>query len=318
MTGSDSQASATETFGGAIQHQVKLSWGKAIEISYNTVRVRFARSMITAAGVVLAITFLMATLTRGATVRSMKEGVPASIELEKQKNAAAEVLKQVKNAVAAGLPLKKVAAEVDRADYALASSLIDQVVQDKPDLAGNPQITGIQAALENAVASAAEVKRLERLQRQMNQLAEGGGAAQSEQAEARARERWLIALALLVAFVGIMNSMLMSVTERFREIGTMKCLGALDSFIVKLFLIESSMQGFLGTMLGVVLGLGLSLMKLHFDYGAGFWAFLPAGELGKRILLAMICGTFLAVAGALYPARVAAKMEPVVAMRVDQ
>ena len=37
-----------------------------------------------------------------------------------------------------------------------------------------------------------------------------------------------LGLALLVAFVGILNAMLMSVTERFREIGTMKCLGALD------------------------------------------------------------------------------------------
>ena len=53
----------------------------------------------------------------------------------------------------------------------------------------------------------------------------------------RIQTRWLLGLALLVAFVGILNAMLMSVTERFREIGTMKCLGALDGFIVRLFLI---------------------------------------------------------------------------------
>ena len=51
--------------------------------------------------------------------------------------------------------------------------------------------------------------------------------------------------------------MLMSVTERFREIGTMKCLGALDGFIVKLFLIESLFQGMAGTVMGVLLGLVL-------------------------------------------------------------
>ena len=50
------------------------------------------------------------------------------------------------------------------------------------------------------------------------------------------KQYWLIVLSLLVCVVGITNAMLMSVTERFREIGTMKCLGALDSFIVKLFL----------------------------------------------------------------------------------
>ena len=61
------------------------------------------------------------------------------------------------------------------------------------------------------------------------------------------RRAWLLGLALLVAFVGILNAMLMSVTERFREIGTMKCLGALDGFIVKLFLIESLFQGVVGT-----------------------------------------------------------------------
>ena len=69
------------------------------------------------------------------------------------------------------------------------------------------------------------------------------GGAESEEAKARLQEEeskqmWLIGLSLLVCVVGIANAMLMSVTERFREIGTMKCLGALDSFIVKLFLLE--------------------------------------------------------------------------------
>jgi ABC-type lipoprotein release transport system permease subunit len=136
--------------------------------------------------------------------------------------------------------------------------------------------------------------------------------------EARMREVWMVALALLVAFVGVINAMLMSVTERFREIGTMKCLGALDSFIVKLFLIESSLQGFLGTLLGVVLGLVFALVKLHWDYGALVWEFIPAMAVSSRGVAALACGTLLAVIGALYPAFVAARMEPVVAMRVDQ
>src|SRR5262249_18468586 len=68
--------------------------------------------------------------------------------------------------------------------------------------------------------------------------ANGVPTTPAEIADDSIQHRWLITLALLVAFVGILNAMLMSVTERFREIGTMKCLGALDSFIVKLFLIE--------------------------------------------------------------------------------
>ncbi|HOT52163.1 MAG TPA: hypothetical protein PLI07_14365, partial [Candidatus Hydrogenedentes bacterium] len=55
----------------------------------------------------------------------------------------------------------------------------------------------------------------------------------------RATQVWLAAISLLVCVVGITNAMLMSVTERYREIGTMKCLGALDWFVVKLFLIEA-------------------------------------------------------------------------------
>ena len=56
------------------------------------------------------------------------------------------------------------------------------------------------------------------------------------------RQSWLAIMALLVCFVGIMNAMLMSVTERFKEIGTMKCLGAKNSFVVKLFLSPSRLS----------------------------------------------------------------------------
>ncbi len=54
-----------------------------------------------------------------------------------------------------------------------------------------------------------------------------------------AKQRWIVILSLLVCIVGIINAQLMSVTERFREIGTMKCLGALDRFIVRLFVLEA-------------------------------------------------------------------------------
>ena len=68
-------------------------------------------------------------------------------------------------------------------------------------------------------------------------------------------------MSLLVCFVGITNSMLMSVTERYKEIGTLKCLGALDNFIVKLFLIESGLLGFFGSLGGRdVIGLVFMLL----------------------------------------------------------
>ena len=76
----------------------------------------------------------------------------------------------------------------------------------------------------------------------------------------RSKDTWLVVLSLLVCLVGIANAMLMSVTERFREIGTMKCMGALDGFIIKLFILESSFMGTAGTIIGVVVGLLLTTL----------------------------------------------------------
>jgi predicted lysophospholipase L1 biosynthesis ABC-type transport system permease subunit len=145
----------------------------------------------------------------------------------------------------------------------------------------------------------------------------GVAVSVKEVADARLQNRWLIGLALLVAFVGILNAMLMSVTERFREIGTMKCLGALDSFILKLFLFESVFQGVVGTVVGVVLGLALSLISMTISYGSFAWQAVPVGQLMLRVAACLAIGVTLTVAGALYPAWQAARMQPIEAMRVE-
>src|SRR5687767_7465897 len=115
---------------------------------------------------------------------------------------------------------------------------------------------------------------------QLAALMQSKGVASTPQeiAGARTQSRWLVALALLVAFVGILNAMLMSVTERFREIGTMKCLGALDGFIVKLFLLESLFQGVVGTVMGAGIGLGLSLLSITLTFGKDAWRDVPTGR----------------------------------------
>jgi putative ABC transport system permease protein len=133
----------------------------------------------------------------------------------------------------------------------------------------------------------------------------------------RIQTRWLAGLALLVAFVGILNAMLMSVTERFREIGTMKCLGALDSFIIKLFLIESLFQGITGSAIGVLVGMALSIISAATKYGGAAFHTMPVFEIAFKALVCFFVGIVLTVAGALYPSWQAARMQPIEAMRAD-
>ena len=132
------------------------------------------------------------------------------------------------------------------------------------------------------------------------------------------KQRWLVILSLLVCVVGIVNAQLMAVTERFREIGTMKCLGALDRFILRLFILEAGMQGLAGAGMGALVGAFFSLLNglLRFGFeavGTVSWANL-AGTIG----IATGVGCLLSLLGVFYPALVAAKMQPVEAMRVEQ
>ncbi len=132
------------------------------------------------------------------------------------------------------------------------------------------------------------------------------------------RQIWLVIMALLVCTVGITNSMLMSVSERFREIGTMKCLGALNSLIVRLFLIEALFMGFVASSAGWVLGfLGLVLVRwatLGWAEGvAAMGAFVVFGSL----VACVVIGGLLTLIAALLPAQRAAQMPPAAALRTE-
>lgn len=135
--------------------------------------------------------------------------------------------------------------------------------------------------------------------------------------ESKGTSMLMVTLALLICFVGILNAMIMSVTERFRVIGTMKCLGALDSFIIKWFLLETIMQGMIGSFLGIALGLLVTLLGALATYGGSVWQFILPGPFLKMILVCFATGTALSVLGAIYPAYQAAKMLPSHAMRSE-
>lgn len=146
-------------------------------------------------------------------------------------------------------------------------------------------------------------------------LAKQGLLEQFQSEDQQSQTAWMLGIAMLISFVGIVNSMLISVTERFREIGTMKCLGGLDSFIVKLYLIESLMQGVVGTVIGVVVGIVLAYVEGFSRFGGETWSLLPVLTLAKYVGITVCCGIALTTAGALYPAWRAAKMEPIDAIR---
>ena len=126
------------------------------------------------------------------------------------------------------------------------------------------------------------------------------------------KNTWLVVMSLLVSVVGITNAMLMSVTERYKEIGTIKCLGALDNFIIKLFLIESGLLGFFGSLIGAFLGMGFMLLTGTEVLGAIDWRALFL-QLGMCIII----GTVLSIVAAVPPAMRAAKMQPADAMRSE-
>ena len=132
------------------------------------------------------------------------------------------------------------------------------------------------------------------------------------------KQRWIVFLSLLVCVVGIINAQLMSVTERFREIGTMKCLGALDRFILRLFLLEAGMQGLVGAGLGAILGAFFALASGVVQYGTPAISSVDWGGLVKSMGVATGVGCLLSLVGVLYPAIMAARMQPVEAMRVEE
>ncbi|MCL0102761.1 FtsX-like permease family protein [Dehalococcoidia bacterium] len=126
----------------------------------------------------------------------------------------------------------------------------------------------------------------------------------------------LAAIALLVGGVGVMNTMYTSVLERTREIGVMKAVGAQNRHILLIFLIESSLMGLVGGIIGVVLGLllsaGTSLVVGHFLDFELLLVISPLLILGT-LLFSLLAG---AIAGML-PARRASKLRPVEAFRYE-
>ncbi|HLC32304.1 MAG TPA: ABC transporter permease [Candidatus Nanoarchaeia archaeon] len=127
----------------------------------------------------------------------------------------------------------------------------------------------------------------------------------------------IASISLFVGGIGIMNTMYTAVLERTREIGVMKAIGARNSDILTIFLIESALLGIAGGLVGMLIGIGISKtveMGANAAFGAGtITAIFPWYLLVGTILFAAIVGM---ISGSL-PARRASKLKPVEALRYE-
>lgn len=229
--------------GAEVKRQIQLPFAKAVEIAFKSIKIRFWRSLITAAGILLGIAFFTSVRMSGEFTRIQRG-----------------IILQKKEAIAAGT-LKPSAEDI----------------------------------------------------RQVNSLE----ADEADRRSSEMRLKWLSIMALIVCTVGITNAMLMSVTERYKEIGTMKCLGALDSLIVKLFFIEACFLGLIASVMGFLVGWAvISLVRLVTDgvevFGGAFW--LASLQL---LILSVSLGTVLTFVATILPAIKAAEMPPAAALRVE-
>jgi putative ABC transport system permease protein len=127
----------------------------------------------------------------------------------------------------------------------------------------------------------------------------------------------LAAISLIVGGIGIMNTMYTSVLERTKEIGTMKAVGARNSDVLTLFVIESALLGMVGGLLGVLTGFGLSkIVETVARQALGtatFTTFFPLELIAGAMLFSIGIGT---ISGVL-PAMQASRMKPVDALRYE-
>ncbi|HPD14338.1 MAG TPA: FtsX-like permease family protein [Planctomycetota bacterium] len=311
--------------GGEVQDQVILPLRVAVGICLRGIRTRLGRSVITLSGVALGIAFLMAVLSGFHIQRAMSAEAALARDVERRLAALRGEVGTLK-----GKAFLALAARPSDADVAFLDALASAgAVVHRGAPAEAPE--GLRGALllgdyEPLLATAAPAEpffvfrrptaadaRLRYLGLELRP--EGVALAAKRERQAAYRMAWIVAVSLLVTVGCIANAMLMSVTERFREIGTMKCLGALSSFVVKLFLIESLLMGLAGAVLGVTLGIAFPLAAYGYTFGVGrVVGAVSFGTLGLYGGLCLAAGVALAMVAAIYPARVAAKMVPAAAL----
>jgi len=327
--------------------------GESVRMTYTGIRNRLGRTIVTWVGIVLGIAFLMATLVtsnirsalqevadRHTSVQSMRAILRAEIGDLSNKEAIKTVVIVTGRSTGAedqklltdflkhlgesseGLkvqgPMSVAEAQGNAEVFNHASSLIawsvgqssgwdqplqkmkQRVVLTYGDESSFQDLGARVQSLLPKVTPEQEARRLDEVQNR------------------RTRMRWLVAISLLVAAIGISNALLMSVTERYREIGTMKCLGALNGFIIRLILLESGFLGVMGGVAGVIVGTLFAILGYSGTYGFGtVLESVNGADISIAAIACLVLGWIVAVVAGIYPARVAANMVPADALRTD-
>ncbi|MEE9406309.1 MAG: FtsX-like permease family protein, partial [Candidatus Aenigmarchaeota archaeon] len=118
------------------------------------------------------------------------------------------------------------------------------------------------------------------------------------------------AIAAIVGGLGVMNTMIMAVLERKREIGVFKAIGATNRMVLKQFMIESALLSLIGGATGILLGAAGSLLV---GTATPIAPIVTLPLIGGALLFALALGLF----GGIYPAMKAAKLDPVEALRYE-
>ena len=323
-----------------IQDQVKLPFSVAIGVVLQGIRIRLGRSIVTVLGVVLGVAFLMSILTgqiikkdvaseerdrieskrmisflaadtgslRGATIAVLETGPLTDSERRFLRALNDEGVQEIRTlptiAAPSDLPANARALVV-AGDPANASQLLS------PLLASDSKRVVAFTREKPASGITGNVISLQRAQR-----ADELQVLEEDARRSRFRSVWITVISLVVTIFGICNSMLMSVTERFREIGTMRCLGALSSFIRRLFLIEACLMGVAGSLVGALTGALFAIVAYGCTYGLG--TVLGSLEITPLLLNfagSVAAGVVLSIVAAIYPAQIASRMVPATALR---
>jgi len=123
----------------------------------------------------------------------------------------------------------------------------------------------------------------------------------------------LAIVAVIVAALGIVNTLTMGVFERIREIGVLRAIGMTRRQVMRMVVVEATILGFVGVVLGSIAGVGAGALLLELGGGLGAPGGLPWGPIG----IAAILGLVLPAVAALYPARVASRISIVESLHYD-